>query len=325
MGATLLRGSSIGKHGEGLKTYYSDSFILPLPPDHRFPIDKYSRLRRSILEKEVIPTQDLRIPEPASFEHIGHVHQSDYIDRVVNGALSQKEIRRIGFPWSPELVERSRRSVGGTIAACRTAFQDGVAVNLAGGTHHAHADFGSGYCVLNDCAIAARTMQCEGRTSQVLILDCDVHQGDGTAAIFSSDPSVFTFSIHGARNFPFRKEHSDLDLALEDDTSDETYLNALENGLKQTFSNFEADLVIYLAGADPYFEDRLGRLALTKSGLGKRDQLVYNYTREAGLPLAIVLAGGYARDINHTVDIHINTIRLASKYAESYRLLTSAN
>ncbi|MES0360344.1 MAG: histone deacetylase [Anaerolineales bacterium] len=308
-----------------MKTYYSDKFILPLPPDHRFPIDKYSRLRQLILEKEVIPTQDLRIPEPASFEQIGHVHQSDYIERVFNGTLSNKEIRRIGFPWSPELVERSRRSVGGTIAACRAAFQDGVAVNLAGGTHHAHADFGSGYCVLNDCAIAARTMQCEGRTSQVLILDCDVHQGDGTAAIFSSDPSVFTFSIHGARNFPFRKEYSDLDLALEDGTSDEIYLETLQDGLVQTFSQFEAGLVIYLAGADPYFDDRLGRLALTKDGLGKRDRLVYHYTEKARLPLVIVMAGGYARDINDTVDIHINTVSLASKFVDSYRLLTSAN
>ena len=273
----------------------------------------------------IVPNQDVRIPDPASLEQIEYVHQSEYIGRVVNGKLNEKEIRRIGFPWSPELVERSRRSAGGTIAACRAAFQDGVAVNLAGGTHHAHADFGSGYCVFNDCAIAARTMQVEDRTSQVLILDCDVHQGDGTAAIFSSDPSVFTFSIHGARNFPFRKEHSDLDLALEDSASDEIYLNALEDGLKQTFSHFEADLVIYLAGADPYFGDRLGRLALTKSGLGKRDQLIFNYTQEAGLPLAIVMAGGYARDINDTVDIHINTISLASKITESYRLMISAN
>ena len=325
MAATLLRRLFIGKHGEGLKTYYNDHFTLPLPPDHRFPIDKYAKLRRSILEQGIVTAQDLRIPEPASLEQIGYAHQSDYIKRVVIGTLSKKEIRRIGFPWSPELVERSRRSVGGTTAACQAAFQDGVAVNLAGGTHHAHADFGSGYCVFNDCAIAARTMQGEGRTSQVVILDCDVHQGDGTAAIFSSDPSVFTFSIHGAHNFPFRKEHSDLDLALEDGIGDEIYLNALEDGLEQTFSKFEAGLVIYLAGADPYFDDRLGRLALTKSGLGKRDQLVYDYTQEAGLPLAIVMAGGYARDVNDTVDIHINTVSLASKIADSYRLMTSGN
>ena len=308
-----------------MKTYYSDCFILPLPPDHRFPIDKYSRLRRSILEQEIVTAQDLRIPESASLDQIGHVHQSEYIERVVNGTLSEKEIRRIGFPWSPELVERSRRSVGGTIAACRAVFQDGIAVNLVGGTHHAHAGFGSGYCVFNDCAIAARTMQVEGRTSQVLILDCDVHQGDGTAAIFSSDPSVFTFSIHGAHNFPFRKAHSDIDLALEDGSGDEIYLEALEDGLEQTFSQFEAGLVIYLAGADPYLDDQLGRLTLTKVGLRKRDQLVLRYTQEAGFPLAIVMAGGYARDVNDTVDIHLNTIGLASINAISNRLITSAN
>ena len=325
MVATLLRRLFIGRLGEGLKTYYSDQFILPLPPDHRFPIDKYTRLRQTILEQGIVTAQDLRIPEPASLEQIGYAHQNDYIGRVFNGRLSKKEIRRIGFPWSPELVERSRRSVGGTIAACRTAFQDGIAINLAGGTHHAHADFGSGFCIFNDCAIAARTMQGEDRTSQVVILDCDVHQGDGTAAIFSSDPSIFTFSIHGARNFPFRIEHSDLDLAMEDDTGDEIYLKALEDGLERIFSHFNAGLVIYLAGADPFIDDRLGRLALSKVGLGKRDQLVICYAKEAGLPLAIVMAGGYARDVNDTVDIHVNTVSLASKITESNRPITSAN
>ena len=325
MVATLLRRLFIGRLGEGLKTYYSDQFILPLPPDHRFPIDKYTRLRQTILEQGIVTAQDLRIPEPASLEQIGFAHHYDYIGRVFNGTLSKKEIRRIGFPWSPELVERSRRSVGGTIAACRTAFQDGIAINLAGGTHHAHADFGSGFCIFNDCAIAARTMQGEDRTSQVVILDCDVHQGDGTAAIFSSDPSIFTFSIHGARNFPFRKEHSDLDLAMEDDTGDEIYLKALEDGLERIFSHFNAGLVIYLAGADPFIDDRLGRLALSKVGLGKRDQLVIRYVKEAGLPLAIVMAGGYARDVNDTVDIHVNTVSLASKITESNRPITSAN
>ena len=325
MVATLLRRLFIGRLGEGLKTYYSDQFILPLPPDHRFPIDKYSRLRQTILEQGIVTAQDLRIPEPASLEQIGYAHHNDYIERVFNGRLSNKEIRRIGFPWSPELVERSRRSVGGTIAACRAAFQDGIAINLAGGTHHAHADFGSGFCVFNDCAIAARTMQGEDRTSQVVILDCDVHQGDGTAAIFSSDPSIFTFSIHGARNFPFRKEHSDLDFAMEDGTGDEKHLNALEDGLEQIFSQFEASLVIYLAGADPYIDDRLGRLALSKVGLGKRDQLVLRHTQEAGLPLAIVMAGGYGRDINDPVDIHTNTVCLASIIADSNRLMIRAN
>jgi acetoin utilization deacetylase AcuC-like enzyme len=307
-----------------LKTYYSDIFTLPLPPDHRFPIDKYSRLRQTILEKGIVNAQDMHIPGPAERRQIGYAHHPDYIKRVFDGALSGKEIRRIGFPWSPELVERSRRSVGGTIAACRAAVQDGISVNLAGGTHHAHAGFGSGFCVFNDCAIAARTMQAESRTSHVVILDCDVHQGDGTAAIFSGDPSVFTFSIHGAHNFPFRKIDSDIDLALEDGAGDDSYLYSLEKGLERIFSQFEADLVIYLAGADPYFDDRLGRLALTKIGLEKRDQLVLRYVQEVGLPLVIVMAGGYARDVNDTVDIHANTVRLASQFEVTCRTVPSA-
>jgi acetoin utilization deacetylase AcuC-like enzyme len=307
-----------------LKTYYSDIFTLPLPPDHRFPIDKYSRLRQTILEKGIVNAQDMHIPGPAERRQIGYAHHPDYIKRVFDGALSGKEIRRIGFPWSPELVERSRRSVDGTIAACRAAVQDGISVNLAGGTHHAHAGFGSGFCVFNDCAIAARTMQAESRTSQVVILDCDVHQGDGTAAIFSGDPSVFTFSIHGAHNFPFRKIDSDIDLALEDGAGDDSYLYSLEKGLERIFSQFEADLVIYLAGADPYFDDRLGRLALTKIGLEKRDQLVLRYVQEVGLPLVIVMAGGYARDVNDTVDIHANTVRLASQFEVTCRTVPSA-
>lgn len=307
-----------------MKTFSSDHFIIPLPPDHRFPIEKYTRLRQSILEQGVISSQELHVPDPADDEQIRHAHQADYLERVINGTLSDKEIRRIGFPWSQELVERSRRSVGGTIAACRAAIKDGVAVNLAGGTHHAHPDFGSGYCLLNDCAIAARTMQAEEYAQRVVILDCDVHQGDGTAAIFSSDATVFTFSIHGARNFPFHKVCSDVDIALEDGTSDEPYLQSLESGLDQVFTQLKADLAIYLAGADPYFDDRLGRLSLTKTGLSKRDRLVFRYCQEAGLPVAVVMAGGYARDINDTVDIHSNTVRLATEIYKSTPLKTYA-
>lgn len=240
------------------------------------------------------------------------MHSTDYQERIVSGELSEKEIRRLGFPWSPELVERSRRSVGGTISACRSALKEGIAVNLAGGTHHAHRDFGSGYCLLNDCAIASRVVQIEGLVKRVVILDCDVHQGDGTAAIFSSDSSIFTFSIHGARNFPFHKEASDLDLSLEDGTADQEYLQCLEEGLTETFSRFNADLAIYLAGADPFFDDRLGRLSLSKEGLAKRDELVLRFCQEADLPVAIVMAGGYARNVSDTVDIHLNTIELAA-------------
>lgn len=307
-----------------MKTFSSDHFIIPLPADHRFPIEKYTRLRQSILEQGVISSQELHVPDPADDEQIRLAHQADYLERVISGSLSDKEIRRIGFPWSQELVERSRRSVGGTIAACRAAIKDGVAVNLAGGTHHAHPDFGSGYCLLNDCAIAARTMQAEEHAQRVVILDCDVHQGDGTAAIFSSDATVFTYSIHGARNFPFHKVCSDVDIALEDGTSDEPYLQSLESGLDQVFTQLKADLAIYLAGADPYFDDRLGRLSLTKTGLSKRDRLVFRYCQEAGIPIAVVMAGGYARDINDTVDIHVSTVRLAAEVYKSSPLKTHA-
>jgi acetoin utilization deacetylase AcuC-like enzyme len=308
-----------------LKTFFSDRFQISLPPDHRFPLDKYRRLRLMIMKKQVVPERNLLVPAPATDDQICSAHSAEYQERAVRGQLSAREIRRIGFPWSPELVERSRRSVGGTIAACRAALDEGIAVNLAGGTHHAHRDFGSGYCLLNDCAIAARVMQAEDRAQRIIILDCDVHQGDGTAAIFSNDPTVFTFSIHGAHNFPFHKKISDLDLALEDGTSDETYLQALEEGLAQTFNQFKADLVIYLAGADPYFDDRLGRLALSKVGLARRDLLVFRYCRDADLPVAIVMAGGYARDVADTVDIHLSTVTLAAKMADSIQTKENAH
>jgi acetoin utilization deacetylase AcuC-like enzyme len=314
----------IGKNGKLLKIYYSDTFPIPLPSDHRFPGDKYRLLRKSIIKDHLVPDRNLLVPEPVSDADILLVHHPDYLDKVINGSLSEKEIRRIGFPWSPQLVERSRRSVGGTIAACRAAINDGVGVNLAGGTHHAHPDFGSGFCLLNDCAIAARVVQNEGLVERVVILDCDVHQGDGTAAIFSSDPSVFTFSIHGLKNFPFHKQASDLDLDLEDGTSDQEYLHALEKGLGEIFSLYEADLAIYLAGADLYFDDRLGRLALTKEGIAARDELVFTSCQRLGLPTAVVMAGGYARQINDSVDIHLNTVRLASKTSSLTQTLAHA-
>ncbi len=214
-----------------MKIYYSDHFTLPLPEDHRFPLTKYALLRQRVSQSGLFGDGNLLVPEPATEEQLTLAHTSDYVQRVFQGRLTEKEIRRIGFPWSPGLVERSRRSVGGTIAACRSALQDSISANLAGGTHHAYADHGEGYCVFNDCAVAARVMQIEGRAQRVVILDCDVHQGNGTAAIFSADPSVFTFSIHAAKNFPFHKEPSDLDLALPDGVQDEAYLEALEIGV----------------------------------------------------------------------------------------------
>ena len=274
------------------------------------------------MEGGILTQTELEIPEAATEEQIVQIHHKGYLDKLTQGTLSEKEIRRIGFPWSAELLERSRRSVGGTINACQTALKDGIGINLAGGTHHAHANFGSGFCLLNDCAIAARVLQVENQVHQVMILDCDVHQGDGTAEIFANDPSVFTFSIHGAHNFPFRKFPSDLDLPLEDGTGDEAYLQILDAGLRKTFNSFQADLAIYLAGADPYSDDRLGRLSLSKTGLANRDQLVLKYCQEANLPVAIVMAGGYARDINDTVDIHLNTVRLASEVMNNHPIET---
>jgi acetoin utilization deacetylase AcuC-like enzyme len=311
--------SFIGRNGKLLKIFFSDTFPIPLPPDHRFPGDKYRLLRESIAEDGLVTEPELLIPDPASDGDILLVHHQDYLERVITGSLSEKEVRRIGFPWSPQLVERSRRSVGGTIAACRAALEEGIGVNLAGGTHHAHPGFGSGYCLLNDCAIAARVVQKEGLAERVLILDCDVHQGDGTAVMFSRDPNVFTFSIHGARNFPFHKQASDLDLELKDGTTDQAYLQALEKGLEETFSRFEPDLAIYLAGADVYQDDRLGRLALTKEGIAARDEIVFQNSQRLGLPTAVVMAGGYAREITDSVDIHLNTVRLASKTAAIFQ------
>jgi acetoin utilization deacetylase AcuC-like enzyme len=235
--------------------------------------------------------------------------------------LSEPELRRIGFPWSPQLVERSRRSTGGTIEACRAALMaDGIAVNLAGGTHHAFRDAGEGFCVFNDSVVAARAIQAEGRAQRVVIIDLDVHQGNGTAAIVRDDPSIFTFSVHGAKNFPLRKEISDLDIELPDDTSDGPYLEAVAQGTFEALRRARADLAIYLAGADPFEGDRLGRLKVSKQGLAARDRMVFAACFEHHLPVAVTLAGGYARDINDTVDISFQTVRAAAvEWAQRWR------
>jgi acetoin utilization deacetylase AcuC-like enzyme len=262
----------------------------------------------------------LAIPAAASDDQLRLVHDASYVERVVQGRLSPKEVRRIGLPWSPELVERSRRSVGGTIAACREALSHGAAANLAGGTHHAHPGFGSGFCVFNDAAVAARVVQLDGAARRIVLIDCDVHQGDGSAAIFQGDRSVYTFSIHGEGNFPFHKEKSDLDVALPDGSGDVEYLSALEPALERALSEASADLAVYLAGADPYKGDRFGRLNLTKSGLAARDETVLQRCREEDLPVAVVMAGGYARTIDDVVDIHAQTLRALVAMNASSRL-----
>jgi acetoin utilization deacetylase AcuC-like enzyme len=275
-------------------------------------MEKYALLRERVLNEGIITADQLHIPEPASITELARAHDPAYIERVLNGQLTSAELRRIGFPWSPQMVERSRRSAGATIAACRVALSEGVGVNLAGGTHHAFSDAGAGYCVFNDAAVAARAMQAEGRAQRIAIIDCDVHQGDGTAAILAGDETIFTFSIHGANNFPFRKQQSDLDIALPDATSDTAYLDALEWGIRQVFASARPELIIYLAGADPYYDDRLGRLSLTKAGLAERDRLIFSFCRAAGVPIAITMAGGYARQIVDTVDIHAHTVAMAA-------------
>ncbi|MEJ2165046.1 MAG: histone deacetylase [Desulfobacterales bacterium] len=300
-----------------MKIYYTDTFPIPLPEKHSFPKDKYFLLRMRILEELRDQPVELRIPEPASDEDILRAHDPDYLRRLLDGDLSPKEIRRVGLPWSPEMVRRTRYSVGGSIAACRAALAEGIAVNLGGGTHHAFRDHGQGYCWLNDAAIAARAVQAEGLACQVLIIDCDVHQGNGTAAILKDDATIFTFSIHGKNNFPYQKEKSDLDVELADGTDDATYLAALDKSIIRPLENFSADLVIYLAGADPYQEDRFGRLGLTKQGLAQRDRLVLRHCFEAGLPAAVTMAGGYARSLQDIVDINFQTILAALDYKKA--------
>jgi acetoin utilization deacetylase AcuC-like enzyme len=294
-----------------LKIFYTDTFKIPLPHNHSFPKDKNYLLRQRITEQLGNNAVKLSIPLPASDEDILRAHDPAYLTRFLNGELTDKEVRRVGLPWSPQIVQRTRYSVGATIAACRTALKEGIAVNLGGGTHHAYRDHGQGYCYLNDSVIAARVLQAEGLAEKVLIIDCDVHQGNGTAAIVQNDPTIFTFSIHGKNNFPYHKETSDLDVELADGADDAAYLEALEKGIQASLNACDATLAIYLAGADPYKNDRFGRLALTKDGLADRDQIVLRRLRQAGLPVAVTMAGGYAKQVEDAVDIHFRTVSSA--------------
>lgn len=310
-----------------MKAFYYDNFSFPLPPDHRFPVPKYPGLRQRLLETGILKAEDLHNPQAATADWLGLVHTQEYIHKVLNGQLSDQETRRIGFPWSQGLVERSLRSVGATVAVCRASIQEGICVSLAGGTHHAYPDHGEGYCVFNDVAVALRVMQREQLIHKALIIDLDVHQGNGSAVIFANDPSVFTFSVHGQKNFPFHKEKSDLDIALPDGTADTAYLSAVEQGLSHALASIDAELVVYLAGADPFSGDRLGRMQVSKAGLAARDQMVFERCWHADLPIAVVMSGGYARDVEDIVDIHTETIRQSAgmwhKY-DAYRSVKTA-
>ena len=308
-----------------MRAFHADSFVLPLPPGHTFPMSKYRLLREAV--EATLPQVRVTEAPPASDGELALAHDPAWISAVADGTTSAAQQREIGFPWSERMVERSRRSVGATIAAARSALfgGEGVAANLAGGTHHAYAHKGSGYCVFNDVAVAARLMQAEWHRAhrkllRVLVIDLDVHQGNGTAHIFQDDPTVFTLSLHGARNFPFRKETGDLDVDLPDGCSDEPYLAALDAALATAWAR-HADgppaLAFYLAGADPHENDRLGRLKLTVDGLAERDRRVLAWLRERRIPAALSMAGGYGRELATTVAIQRRTLELA---LESQRL-----
>jgi len=295
-----------------VRAFYSDHFVLPLPEGHKFPMAKYSGLRERILAEGIVGPQHLHEAPAASWDDLRLVHDPAYVDAVANGTLPREAQRRIGFPWSPQMVERSRRSVGATIAAARVALEEGVAANLAGGTHHGFADRGEGFCVFNDVAVAARVLQRDRQARRIAVVDLDVHQGNGTAAIFAGDETVFTFSMHGEKNFPFRKETSDLDVALPDGTGDDDYLELLRSHLPGVLNRHQPDFVFYLAGADPYEGDRLGRLKLTIAGLRTRDEMVFDACRRIGQPVAVTMSGGYANDVDAIITIHANTIRVAA-------------
>ncbi len=300
-----------------MQVFYATQFVLPLPAGHRFPMAKYQLLR----DRLAVERPEVRLMQalPATDGELALAHTPAYIKGITDGSVDPRILREIGFPWSEAMAERARRSVGATISACRAAFREGVSANIAGGTHHAYADRGGGFCVFNDAAVAARLMQAEwGRSGRpplrVAIVDLDVHQGNGSAAIFRGDPSVFTLSLHGQKNFPFRKEPSDLDVGLPDGCADAEYLQALEGALDELARRFDPGLVIYLAGADPHEGDRLGRLKLTWDGLEARDRRVFDWAWQRGLPLAFAMAGGYGHRIEDTVQAQMNTYAVASQY-----------
>jgi acetoin utilization deacetylase AcuC-like enzyme len=292
--------------------FYSPYYYADIGEGHVFPIRKFELVRDLLLDEGTLVPEEVVEPEPAAVEDLLLVHTEDYISRLVGGELTAKEIRKLGLPWSQSLVRRSFHAISGTINAARRALLDGVSSNLAGGTHHAYPDRGEGFCVLNDVAVAIRVLQRERLARRFLIVDCDVHQGNGTAFIFRDDEDVFTFSMHGAKNYPLFKERSDLDIELDDRTTDGEYLAILGEALHRVFIH-DPDLVFYLGGADPFEGDRLGRLGLTKEGLMLRDELVLAFARDRHVPVVTTMSGGYAADIADTVEIHANTIRAVKR------------
>lgn len=293
-----------------MRVYCSEAFDLKLPAGHRFPGAKYGMLRRRLVSEGVVD-EAMLVPSPlATAAEIGVAHDHAYVRAIEEGTVSAAAMRRIGFPWSEHVVRRSKATIGGAVAAARAALEDGVSGQLAGGTHHAHRDFGAGYCVFNDFAIAALTLLGEGRVARIAIVDLDVHQGDGNAAMLGGRDDIFVFSMHGAKNFPFRKARSTLDVELFDGVEDDVYLGALAEHLPAVWA-FRPDIVLYQAGVDPLKEDRLGRMALTHAGLLARDRLVLSEARRRGVPVSIAIGGGYADPIEASVEAYVNTWRAA--------------
>jgi acetoin utilization deacetylase AcuC-like enzyme len=295
-----------------LTVWSSARYTFPLPSGHRFPVEKYAMLRERVVAEGIVAPERVMDPAAATDEMLRLVHTAEYVERFVNGDMSEAELRRLGFPWSPALVERSRRAVGGTVAAARRALDHGTGMNLAGGTHHAFPDHGEGFCVFNDVAVAIRLLRAEGAIQRVAVIDLDVHQGNGTHAIFAGDADALTFSMHGRRNYPFEKVPGTVDIDLDDGTEDAEYLQLLGDALPRVLHAAQPDLVFYLAGADPHEGDRLGRMKLTFAGLERRDGMVLASCREVGLPVAVVIAGGYGRRIEDTVAVHVATARIAA-------------
>jgi len=304
-----------------MQAFYSDQFVLPLPQGHRFPMAKYAMLRDAIAHH--LPAVQLLQAPRASDAELLLVHAPAYVEAIADGTVAAAVTREIGFPWSEAMAERARRSVGATVAAARSALRRGVSASLAGGTHHAYADKGGGFCVFNDVAVAARVLQAhrarEGKSLQVAVIDLDVHQGNGTAHIFQGDNSVFTLSLHGEKNFPFRKEAGDIDVGLPDGCGDADYLAALDLALLQVGQRCSPDLVFFLAGADPFEGDRLGRLKLTAAGMQARDQRVFDWCWARTIPVVVVMAGGYGVRIEETVALQLATFRLASAFSNQWR------
>jgi len=297
-----------------MKLVYSDQYDLNLG-NHVFPSVKYKLTKQRLLRDGVATPQDLVEPPPASDEDVALVHHLEYIRKLKTGTLSYTEVLRLEIPYSPELIRAVWLSAGGSILAGRFALEDGVAVNIGGGFHHAFPDHGEGFCVLHDVAVGIRRLQKDHAVERAMTVDCDVHQGNGTADIFAADPSVFTLSIHQERNYPYPKPPSNIDINLDDGAEDDEYLAALEQGLDQSFAEFEPGLIYYLAGADPYREDQLGGLKLSLHGLESRDRMVFQKARARKIPVVVTLAGGYARNLEDTVRIHVTTIGVAKEFA----------